>query len=229
MFRSYRKIAIAVGALAIGLGMSHGAFAGAVLIEQDSSAVVDGWDISTPNGVSLTVTTNGNQIDIEKVANFNYPDQSLQIGFSPVSVNDDPATTIDITNETIFNNSGKSFGGFDFLLNNVGTTNATFGGDVFVNAIGSSAGSLNSSKDLLAYVGNQAAGATAHWGGTSASDNLLIDAPAGSVFVFDEASVPGGGSSVPLPAAAWQSLIGLATLGGLGLARRQLKQSSLAL
>ena len=52
-------------------------------------------------------------------------------------------------------------------------------------------------------------------------DNLLIDAPAGSDFSFKELSVPGGGGggTVPVPAAAWQSLASLAGLALIGIGR----------
>lgn len=224
MFSSCRKAAIAVGAVVAGFGVLRSASAAPILIENDQSAIVDGWNITAPDGVSLTITSvsspvvDQSRIEIEKAANFTVPNQSLQIGFQPVAATD-PASVIDITNETIFNDTGAPFNGFDFILQNVGSAKAYFGGDVFVNAIGSTPGSLNGAQDFLSYVGAQANGATSSWGG-SAGNDLVIVAPAGAVFALDEASTAGG-QAVPLPAAAWQSLIGLAGLGIFGLARQR--------
>jgi hypothetical protein len=225
MFGSCRKVAIAVGAMAAGLGILRSASASPVLIEDDQSAIVNGWNITAPAGVSLTVMAVGCTIDIEKAANFTLPNQSLQIGFQPVAGASDPAKSIDFTNETIFNDTGSPFGEFDFILQNVGTANATFSGDIFKNAIGATPGSLDGAKDFLTYTGYQASGATASWGGTAGND-LFISVPTGAVFVFDEASLSGG-NAVPIPAAAWQSLVGLAGLGLLGVGR-QLKLRRLA-
>jgi hypothetical protein len=214
MLRSYRKVAIAVGAMAAGFGSLRGASAAPVLIENDESAIVDGWNITAPAGVALTVTTSGNTIDIEKAANFTGPYESLQVAFQPVAGASGPATSIDFTNETILDNTGSPFNGFSFLLLNIGGVNATFSGDIFVNAIGPTPGSLDGALDSLAYVGTQA-------------DDLYISAPAGSAFTLDEVPSLGGGV-VPIPAAAWQSLVGLAGLGVVGTVRRRLKLRRLA-
>jgi hypothetical protein len=227
MLRSYRKVAIAVGAMAAGFGSLRGASAAPVLIENDESAIVDGWNITAPAGVALTVTTSGNTIDIEKAANFTGPYESLQVAFQPVAGASGPATSIDFTNETILDNTGSPFNGFSFLLLNIGGVNATFSGDIFVNAIGPTPGSLDGALDSLAYVGTQADGATSSWGDTTKTDDLYISAPAGSAFTLDEVPSLGGGV-VPIPAAAWQSLVGLAGLGVVGTVRRRLKLRRLA-
>jgi hypothetical protein len=223
MLSSRSKVAVTVGVLAAGLGLSRSVSATAVRIENDQSAVINGWNITAPNGVSLDITTSGNEIDIEKAANFTTPNESFQIGFQPVVGAVDPATSVDFTNETIFNGTGSAFGEFDFIIQNVGTANATFGGDIFTNAIGSAPGTLNAGKDMLTYLGNQPAGATASWGGGAGND-LEIVIPTGATFAFDEASIPGGGSVVPVPAAAWQSLVGLGGLGVFGLIRHRKMQ-----
>jgi len=197
---------------------------GQVLIQNNGSAVVDGWNITAPKGVSLTVTTSDGEIFIEKAANFTVPGQGFQVAFQPVA-GSSQATSIDFTDETIQNNTGKAFSGFDFILMNIGSANATFPSVSNVFAPPSGTGysfttvSLNSSKDILSYTGNQDSGTTSSWGSAAAGDNLLIDAPSGSAFSLKELSIPGGGA-VPLPAAAWQSLATLAALGAIGLGRR---------
>jgi hypothetical protein len=190
----------------------------AVLIEGNQSAVVDGWNISVPTGVALTVTTSDNEIFVEKAANFTQPNQGFQVAFQPVK-GVTGATSIDFTDESIQNNSGKAFNGFQFILINTGTSNATFPSVSNVFSPPSGTGyaftsvNLNGSKDTLSYLGHQDSGSTSLWGSAAPGDNLLINAPIGADFSFKELP-SSGGTTVPLPASAWQSLF---TLGGLGL------------
>jgi hypothetical protein len=230
---SYKKTAIAVGAAIASLGalrMSSAA-SSVTLIEDDQSAVVDGWNITAPTGVSLTVTSSDNEIFVEKAANFTVPNQGFQIAFQPVA-GATGASSIDFTDETVQNNTGQAFSGFDFILMNIGSPNATFDGVANVFAAPSGTGysysgtiNLNSTKDILSYTGNQNAGTTSDWGSATPGDNLLIDTPAGSDFSLKELSMSGGGggggggSAVPMPAAAWQSLASLAALGLIGIGR----------
>jgi len=229
-----RKSVIAVCAAVAALGVCRAASATTV-IENGQSAVVDGWNITAPGGVSLTVTSSGNQIDIEKLANFTGVNQGLQVSFQPV---DDSASVIDFTDEQIQNNTGSAFNGFQFILMNAGSANAVFPSvsDTFSPPAGTgysySTVKLNAAGDILSYAGTQNAGSTSTWGtgtpGTpgvgNPNDNLFIDAPAGAVFSLKElSSGSGGGSSssaVPLPAAAWQSLAGLAGLALYGVGRK---------
>jgi hypothetical protein len=181
---SYKKTAIAVGAAIASLGalrMSSAA-ASVTLIEDDQSAVVDGWNITAPTGVSLTVTSSDNEIFVEKAANFTVPNQGFQIAFQPVA-GATGATSVDFTDETVQNNTGQAFSGFDFILMNTGSPNATFDGvaNVFAAPSGYSGTiSLNSTKDILSYTGTQASGTTSIWGSATPGDNLLIDTPAGA-------------------------------------------------
>jgi len=182
------------------------------------------WNITAPSGVSLTVTSSGNQIDIEKLANFTGVNQGLQVSFQPIA---DAATVIDFTDEQIQNNTGSAFNGFQFILMNAGSASAAFPSvsDTFGPPAGTgysySSVKLNAAGDILSYTGTQNAGSTSTWGtgtpGTpgvgNPNDNLFIDAPAGAVFSLKELSSGSGGgggtSAVPMPAAAWQSLAGL--------------------
>jgi hypothetical protein len=229
---SYKKTAIAVGAAIASLGalrMSSAA-SSVTLIEDDQSAVVDGWNITAPTGVSLTVTSSDNEIFVEKAANFTVPNQGFQIAFQPVA-GATGATSVDFTDETVQNNTTQAFSGFDFILMNTGSPNATFDGVANVFAAPSGTGysysgtiNLNGAKDILSYTGNQNAGTTSDWGSAAPGDNLLIDTPAGADFSLKELSISGGGgggggSAVPMPAAAWQSLASLAALGLIGIGR----------
>ena len=80
-----KKAAIVVGAALASLGTLGMSSAAPTTIENDQSAVVDGWNITAPMGVSLTLTTSGNEIFVEKAANFTAPNQGLQVAFQPVA------------------------------------------------------------------------------------------------------------------------------------------------
>jgi hypothetical protein len=229
MGSGYKRSVIAAAALIAGFGALRTSQA-ATLIEDDQSAQVDGWNITAPTGVSLTVTSSGDEISIEKLANFTVPNQGFQIGFQPVAGAGSPATLVDFTDESVQNNTGSAFSGFQFILMNAGSANATFDGlgNVFAPPTGTGVDftsvSLNTTKDILTYGGTQAAGSTSSWGSANPGDDLLIDAPSGAVFSVKELSSSGGGggggSVVPLPSAAWQSLFGLLSLGLIGIGRQ---------
>jgi MYXO-CTERM domain-containing protein len=220
--RRPRKILAAAAMLAgaAGFFISRSASAAPVLIENDESAVVSGWSITAPSGVSLQISVVGSQLDIAKSAMFTSPNQSFQVGLFPVAGATNPATSIDFTSEMILNDTGAPFGEFDFILQNDGSKDAIFSGDVFLNAIGPTAGSLDTAKDFLSYLGTQANGTTSSWGGTAGND-LFISIPTGAIFTLDEASVagsnsPNSGSTLPEPAS-----LGLLGAFGLGLLRRR--------
>jgi hypothetical protein len=219
MRSSCRKVVIAACAAVAGLGALRTASATATLIEDNQSAVVDGWNITAPTGVSLVVTSGNGELFVEKAANFTKPNQGFQVAFQPVAGDQSAATSVDFTDETVQNNTGQSFSEFDFLLMNVGSVNASFPGvsNVFVPPSGTgyayTSVKLNSTGDILSYTGSQSAGTTSYWGSAAEGDNLLIDAPAGSDFSLKELSTSGGVASVPTPTAAWQGLAGLVLIG----------------
>ena len=235
MRRAYKTWAMAACAAMAGLGADRSSSA-ATVIGNGQSAQVDGWNITAPDGVSLTVASSGNQIDIEKLANFTGVNQGFQVGFQPVAGSGSPATVIDFTDEQIQNNTGSPFSGFQFILMNAGvptlfsrrrrTRLAPSGSGYSYSSV-----NLNAGGDILSYVGTQNAGVTSVWGtGTPGTpgvgnpdDDLFIDVPSGAVFSLKELSQSGGGggtASVPMPTAAWQSLAGLAGLALFGLKRK---------
>jgi hypothetical protein len=237
-----RKVATVAGAALVGLGALWASSASAIEVIQNTSPVsIDGWNISWGTGVGLTVVqdaANSDQVDVEKTATFTAPNQGYQITFSPISGYDGTAaTSFVIPDETIVNNTASSFNGFSFILMNTTSTLATFDSVARTFIPPTGPGYNYSSETLgpgslqpftiLTYTGTQGSGVTSFWGNgdpSSTGDNLLIDAPAGSDFALKElSSSSSGGNVVPMPAAAWQSLAGLAGLGLIGLGRR-LKQ-----
>jgi hypothetical protein len=211
------------GAILAGVGWIGSAHAQSVV--STSPITIDGWTISWPSEVGLSVTQDSStatQVDLEKTATFTAKGQGFQIAFAAGA--NATADTFVISTESITNNTGAPFKGFSFILLNTGTTNATFGGTSpgFTPPKGTgydyTSVSLVNGKTELDYTGSQDNGVTSVWGNgdpSSSGDNLVIDAPAGSQFALKELSVPGGGGppAVPLPASAWQSLAGLLGLG----------------
>ncbi|HEX4052867.1 MAG TPA: VPLPA-CTERM sorting domain-containing protein [Tepidisphaeraceae bacterium] len=231
MFRSCRKAVIAVGAVVAGFGVWGGASAPAAEIQNVSPVQIDGWDISWTTGVGLAINQDSSpgQVDVEKTATFTAPNQSYQISFAPIpGYTGTTATQFVIPDETIVNNTGASFNGFSFVLMPTVAGSTTFGSaQTFSLPTGPgysySSVSLTSGNSVLTYTGTQGNGVTSFWGNgdpSSSGDNLLIDATPGDSFALLESS-SAGGHAVPLPAAAWQSLIGLAGLGIIGLARQR--------
>jgi len=221
-----------LGAALASLGGLRSSGAAATSIANDESAVVDGWNITAPVGVSLMVTASGSEIFIQKTADFTELNQGLQVAFQPVAGAGSAATSIDFTNETIEDNTEHAFGGIAFILMNAGSPNATFTSE-FAPPVGAGydygLGILNSTGDILSYNGAQQTGQSSFWGSSAPGDNLLISALAGSDFSFKElidsgnGGVVGGGGPPPgtvsLPAAAWQSIAGLGGLALIGVAR----------
>ncbi len=235
MFRSCRTAAIAVGAMVAGFGMwsASSALAVPIQIQNMSPASVDGWNISWSPGVGLAVNPNPDNptgsVEVEKTATFNAPNQGYQITFSPTPGYDGTtATQFVIPDETIVNSTGSSFNAFSFvLLPTVPGSTAFDSAEIFSLPSGPgydfTSVSLTSGNTILTYTGTQGSGVTSFWGNgdpSSTGDNLVIDATPGDSFALLELS-SSGGRTVPLPAAAWQSLLGLAGLGLFGLARQR--------
>jgi hypothetical protein len=233
-----RRALFLAGAILAAVGWVGGANA-APVTTSTSPITIDGWTISWPTTVGLAVSqdsTTATQVDLQKTITVSSPGQGFQISFAPGA--SATADTFVIDTESITNSSGSSFGGFSFILLNTGSVNATFGGTTpgFTPPSGTgydyTSVLLENNKTELDYVGTQNNGVTSVWGNgdpSSAGDNLVIDAPAGSSFALKELAVPGssGPPAVPLPASLWQSLIGLTGLG-LFAGVRSLKRRGIA-
>jgi hypothetical protein len=213
MSKFFKKAAIAVATVALGFGAQM-ASAAPVLIQSNSSATVGGWTITTPTGIALTIdSSDNNTLVIEKAADFTAPTGGLLISF--LKTGDSADASVIFGNESVSNSTGNTWSGFDFLLmNELGTAKFDSVANVFAPPTGYSGVSLDSAHDLLSYTGTQATGTTSMWGSGVSGDQLLIDAGGASAFVFKELPV------VPLPAAAWQGLVGLAGLGAIASVRK---------
>ena len=230
-----KKFALLAACAAIaGLGAWQTSSASTITINGGTSQTVDGWNITAQSGVTLTVTaaTATTPLVIDKTADFTAPNQGLLISFQPVSTTTD---VIDFDSESLTNDSGTTWNGFQFLL----SSEATFPSvtSTFTPPAGFfSTVTLNAAGNTLTYAGgSQASGTTSNWGsGTvdydengnptaTSPDNLIIDAT-GSGFDLKEIPESGGGppSAVPLPSAAWQSLVVLSGLALIGVARKRL-------
>jgi hypothetical protein len=221
-----KTAATAAFAVAIGFGIrtSHAA----TVIDSGDTATVDGWQVSAGNGIGLVVRQQGSDLVVEKTANFPTLSSAL-VTFNEVSGS--APTTIVFEGESITNSGSQAWSGFQFLLANdsVGPS-ATFAGlsESFVPPIGTgvdyTGASIDGAKDTITYTGVQGAGTISNWGGTSASDKLVIDTNGDTNFAFDE--IPLGGPAVPLPAAAWQGLVGLLGLGAIASVKKIKNQLS---
>jgi len=213
MSKFFKKAAIAVATVALGFG-AHMASAAPIVIQSNSSATVGGWTVTTPTGIALTVdSSDNNTLVIEKAADFTSPTGGLLISFLKTGETADASVVFG--NEAVSNSTGTTWSGFDFLLmNELGTAKFDSVASVFAPPTGFSGVSLDSTHAILSYTGSQATGTTTMWGSGVGGDELLIDAGSASAFVFKELPV------VPLPAAAWQGLAGLAGLGAIASVRK---------
>jgi len=217
MFRSMKTAAVAAVGAILGLGtMAH---ASPTPVTIQSGQTYDGWTITYPQGVGVTLledpSTNTVELDVEKFAAF-LNNGSYLISF--VQASDAAASKIAVLNESITNLTGTHWSGFSFSVNSPlskMTPEATFG-SLFTNAIGGGAPEVSGGDTIATYAGSQASGATSLWNMTGGSP-LVIDANPVSnlsagvpqVFTFKELPI----TAVPLPAAAWTSLSGLIGLG----------------
>jgi len=207
--KSMFKMAAVAGMTAV-LGLFSGAKAATVLT---SGSTYDGWVVTEAPGISLVVdNATGSTLTLEKSAVFKN-DEGLLITFTQASSG--AASTIDINNESITNVSGGAWSGFQFLLANSGG-DATFGA-TFANPLGGGAPTVGA--DTITYAGTQANFATSMWGFGSDGDLIINANPEGLGTTFTFKEIPVTGPLVPLPAAGWQGLVGLAGLGLVAFAK----------
>jgi hypothetical protein len=174
-----------------------------------SPAMIDGWTISWPSTLQVSVDQDPNsqiQVDLTKSATFVAPNQGFQITFAPTPGATETADEFVFDSESITNDTGEPFSEFSFILLNSGTADAAFS-KVFTPPSGTgysySTPSIINNDDEADYLGTQNNGVTAIWGdgnATSSGNNLTISAPKGSIFSFKELSTPGAPTRVPEPA-----------------------------
>ena len=153
--------------------------------------------------------------------------EGLLITFTQTSSSAKPV--IDFTDESITNVTGESWSGFDFILLNSGNSSASFASNL--NSPFSPPSGVFSTESTTTIDGNpavvygggtQANLATSLWG-IGTDGDLMIDADPlglGTTFTFKEVPVDGSTPPVPLPAALWQGLAGLAGLALVTAAKR---------
>lgn len=194
----------------------------------------DGWLITPSAGISLTAdTTSSSNLALTKAATFSTMAEGLIITFTQVSTS--AAPTITFNSEALTNNSGSSWGGFEFLIMNP-LSSATFvdsSTSPFQPGTGYTSGSFGSTN--VVYAGTQADKATSDWGLVNASGDqgtLMIAAdPTGIGTTFDLKEIPltasevpvqsaggipipiGSVVAVPVPEAAWQGGLALLAMG----------------
>jgi hypothetical protein len=217
-----------VAAIAAMLGFSAGPSRAAQVpaIPPDSSETVDGWIITTSAGIGLTdISVTGNTISLAKNAAFS---GNVSLGISFNGANATGPVTIVLTGETVTNNTGTTWSGFDdqVVPEGVGSapsiTSAFTGGNLNSSYVLTLSGSSTLPGTILAYNGTQGAGVTTNWGSFAGdTSTLTISATGPSIFAFDEAPVTGS-VAVPLPSAAWQSLGGLGALALFALRKKLL-------
>jgi hypothetical protein len=217
MIRKFAVAAVAVLAVAFSAGSAKAAH------QIQSGDTVGGWKISIPANQGLELINDDDSnitIQIEKFADFD--DMNSKV-FTFVQASANPVKTIRILDEHITNTSNKAWTSFQELLVDT-TTNATFTGTGFTNTEMLTKSTLSSDKTSLVLSGGVINdGDTANWGG-SGHGELDINAPLSTQFshaVFSLKEIPGGGTPiVPVPAAAWTGLTGLAGLALTGAGKK---------
>jgi hypothetical protein len=164
--------------------------------------------------------TVGDDFFIEKDATFNADDMGgLEITFTKTSSS---ADTLVINDESIINNSGVAWNGFNFVLG-TGSVGGT-PGFAFTNSDGTPSSSLSDfdispftqfafsdQNTVLSMSGGTINNGDVWMPGATSQEGLAIVASGSTVDSFVLKEIP---NAIPLPAAAWT---GLSTLVGLGL------------
>jgi len=224
----FRVLSVAAfGAATLFSGSSSQA---ANIVLQDNNGVSAGWTISVPDADASRVqlrfsSSSGNRFFFIKDATFTNNSDPLVLTFDKTDPN---AKDLVIQNENITNNSGADWNAFRTLLSSGsigGTPNFSFVtsdnspglGDFSIDPF-TTFQFLNSNTELFVNGGTVSAGGVWRPGSTSGT-GLAIVTSASTATHFDLKEIPiagsgGGGTAVPLPAAAWT---GLSTMLGLCL------------
>jgi hypothetical protein len=226
--RSFVYAAVAV--IAAVLSFSGSARAATIL---QNGATVDGWMVSFPAGAGISLVADnstGIVLDLEKQAIFS-SQEGLVITFTQNGAAGTAAPQIAIVDESVTNATNQSWSGFQFLLTSPLAEGQTFASEFANTAITPFTTTTvdPTSTSVTLGGGTLAAGATGSWGfGANGGDLVMNANPSSSgmpsTFYLKEIPIVGGGTPViPLPAAAWSSLVGLmglSIIGGLKKLRR---------
>lgn len=225
----------AAAILAIGLAAAPASAKTEELTLTNANGTVDsGWSATWDSSLDsqLTLVSKGvvgNNFFIEKDATFNANDLGgLAIVFQKTSPD---AKTLVINDETIINNSGIAWNGFNFALGTGSDPNSGMPGFAFATSDGSSGlgdfsikpfTSFNfSSQDTVLTVADGTVNQGDVWlPGSTSQMGLAIVANGDSVSSFALKEIP---NAIPLPAAAWTGLSTLLGLGLIGIAKNARK------
>ncbi len=200
-------------------GMFAGASHAATVV---SGNTYDGWQISIGSSdVSLFQDpSSSSTLTLEKFAVINPTDvNGLAIRFTKTGGS--AASSIVLSDETITNHTGVALTGFEFLL--TGTSAAFVSSLTSPFAPPTEYTSFISSPTSIIYTGNQPNLDTSDWG-FNADGDLVINPGTDTTFTLTEIPIGSGGPfgppTVPLPASAWEALVGLAGLGAIRYGKR---------
>lgn len=182
-----------------------------------SGDTVEGWKISFPAGVQLVSDTGG--LVLEKFASFTN-NEGFVLTFTQVDSNANEF--IKFVNEALTNSTGTTWTGFQHILNTEmgNPPNAEFT-DNF-STTGTPFSTVNFTSDVITFGGGTVANTdTINFGFGAEGGDMVIDGHPTTdgvkrVFTLKEVPVVG----VPLPAAIWSGLSGLAGIGVIGLGKK---------
>lgn len=197
-----------------------------------SGDTIQGWKVTYVPGITLWTTTNNDTtvLKIVKDAKFQ-SNEGLVIDFTQRDLNASPK--IEIESETIENDTGTPWNGFQFLLvDTAGGIGAQFhsAADTFKTITPFTTTLFDPGTVFVYGGGTLASGSQATFGGGAEGGSLLIDAnpvtTAGvkANFALKELPSEGTGPSVPLPAAVWTSLTVLAGMMLVGNGKRIIRR-----
>jgi hypothetical protein len=181
---------------------------------------VDGWTVTFGPGISL-VNDGYGQLTLEKFAVLSPADYKKGVLLNFTQASATPSATISIATETVTNESGVTWSGFQNILASPLTPGATFASDFDKSDISPFTTEVNT-PDVITYSGGSlATGKTGIWGDASAND-IVIDADPttsgiGQGFTLKEIPIV---TAIPLPSAVWSGLSGLALLAVVGIAKK---------
>jgi hypothetical protein len=221
MFKSLKTVALAAFAGIVGIG----SFAHADSTVLTNGSTWGGWTITCPVGISLVADSAKNdysELVLEKTAVFT-ANKGLIISFAQAGKV--AAPVIDISDESVINDTGKNWGEFQMLLTSplaappLSIPAASFEKPAFTEITPFTHQSLSS--DTYSLTGGVVAAGSTMDLGFDASNGLAIDAHPtsgglGQAFFLKEVPT----AAIPLPAAAWSGLSGLIGLGIMAHAKK---------
>ena len=212
---------IGFGAVAA-LGSFAGATHAATVV---SGNTYDGWQISigSPDVSLFQDPSSSSTLTLEKFAVVK-PTDVNGLGITFTKTGGSAASSIVLSDETITNHTTVALTGFEFLL--TGTSAAFTQSLTSPFAPPPEYTSFIFSPTTIIYTGNQPNGDTSDWGFNDDGD-LVINPGTDTTFTLMEIPIGSGGPfgppAVPLPASAWEALVGLAGLGAIRYGKAALK------